>query len=309
MTGTNAFSAADLVGVIAEAWPGMVMEQFFAKPVAANFFVNLSEFQSSGNDIYHVPDIYTNSFSVSTQSTAGAEVSLNSPTQVDVTLTVNNHVYIAYILGDMQLQQIAASYDVFSLYPKKAVGTLVDDLEGDLFALWSGLTTNAVGDTATVLTDAEIRQAVEALDSRNIPLEECAFFFHPYVWWNQLLAISKYYDKSQFGGANAGSVTLDGTLGGQSLMDSRAYRGNLYGIPTFTTTNVVSGLQTYRNLLAHRTAFGYAIQTPGGGVRTRIQPWLANLGVLVVHDLIDGVAELRDEAAVVINANSAFIAS
>ena len=85
--------------------------------------------------------------------------------------------------------------------------------------------------------------------------------------------------------------------------------GTLYGMPVFRSTNVVSGLQTYRNLLAHRTAFGYAIQTPGGGIKTTISDWPANLGTLVTHELIDGVTELRDQAAVLVNANSAFIGS
>lgn len=312
MTGTNAFTAADLVGVIAEYWTPMVMEQFFAKTVAANFFTNLSEFQSEGNDIYHVPDVYTNSFTVATQSTAGAEVTLNSPAQADTTLTVNNHIYIAYILGDMQRQQIAKTYNVSEIYTQKAGGSLANDLESDLFALWSGLTTNSVGDTASVISDAEVRQSVEKLDTLNIPIDECGWFFHPYVYWNQLLAVQKYYDQSQFarGGKGKGNgVVMEGTLTGEDLMDSRAMRGTLYGIPLFTSTNVVSGLQTYRNLLAHRTAFGYAIQTPNGGVRTRAAEWLANLGVLAIHDMINGVAELRDQAAVVVNANSAFIAS
>lgn len=180
MTGTNAFTAADLVGVISEKWPGMVLEEFFPKPVFANWFTNLSPF-ADDSDIFHVPDVYTNDFTVSTQSTQGAEISLSSPTQTDVTLTVNNHVYVAYILGNLQLQQIAKSYDVFELYPRKAAGQLVNDLEGDLAALWSGLTTNTVGDTASVLSDAEVRQSVEKLDSLNIPLEESAWFLHPYV--------------------------------------------------------------------------------------------------------------------------------
>lgn len=310
MTGTNAFSAADLVAFIAEYWTPLTLQEFFAKAVAAEHFVNLADFQSEGNDIYHVPNIYTNAFTVSTQSTAGAEVSLNSPTSVDVTLTVNNHVYIAYIIADMERQQIAKSFNLTKEYTSKAGGTLATDLEGDLFALWSGLSTNTVGDTATVVTDSEIRQTVNKLDSLNMPLEECAWFFHPYVYWIQVLAIQKYYDQSQFAkGGGGGGAAMTGTLNGTPIAARGGYRGSLYGMPLYTSTNVVSGLQTYRNLLAHRTAFGYAIQTPGGAVRTQSQYWLANLGVLTIHDLIDGVAELRDNAACLLNASSAFLGS
>lgn len=310
MTGTNTFTNTDLVAMIAEYWTPMTLKEFFAQSVAADFFTNLSQFNSQGNDIYHVPDIYTNAFSVSTQSTQGTEVTLVSPAQNDVTLTVNNHVYIAYIIDDLAKAQIAASYDVGREYTKKAGGTLMTDLEGDLFALWSGLSTNTVGDTATVLSDSEIRTAVETMAALNFPLEELSWFFHPYTYWIQVLAVQKYYDQSQFrGNQGNGGAALTGTLTGDPLNTGRAYFGTLYGIPIKVSTNVVSGLQTYRNLLAHRTAFGYAIQTPGAQIRTQSQYWLANLGVLTVHDMINGVAELRDSAACVVNGSSSFIGS
>lgn len=308
MTGTNTFSNTDLVASIAEYWTPMVMEEFFAATVAANFFTDLSQFQRTGNDIYHVPDVYTNAFTVSTQSTQGTEVSLVSPAQNDVTLTVNNHVYIAYIIDDLARAQIASTYDLPAVYARKAGGTLANDLEGDIFALWSGLSTNTIGDTATVVSDAEIRQAVEKLASLNMPIMggETAWFFHPYVYFNQLLSVAKYYDQSMFSNRVDG-VVHSGNFGAYSK--ERGMMGQLYGIPLFTSTNVVSGLQTYRNLLAHKTAFGFAIQTPNGAVRTRAAERIENLGVLTVHDMINGVAELRDNAAVLVNASSAFIGS
>jgi len=304
MTGTDAFTGADLVAFIGEQWTPLVLQEFFAKSVAADHFVDLAEIgERTGSDIFHVPDVYTNSFTVQTQGTEGAEVTLGSPTQNDVTLSVTNHSYIAYILGDLERQQIASSYNVTREYTRKAGGTLREDLEGDLFALWSGLTTNSVGDTGTVLTDVEIRQAVNSLDSSDFPLDELAFFFHPFVLWNQVMGIQKYYDASQAGWGDGESPVQAGTVGAGSKMSG--LRGSLYGIPVYVSTQVNSGLQTYRNLLAHRTAFGYAVQTPGGNpIRTRAAEWLANLGVLTVHDMMNGVAELRDNAAVVVNANT-----
>ncbi len=307
MTGTDTFTNTDLVAVIPEVWTPIVLEQLFARAVAAQWFTNLSEFATEGGDIFHVPDVFTNAFTVQTQSTQGTEVTLGSPTSVDVTLTVNNHIYIAYIIDDLARAQISRSYNVVDLYGRKAGSTIINDLEGDLFALWSGLTTNSIGDTATVLSDSEIRQSVEALASANFDLNESAWFFHPYVYWNQLLAVQKYYDQSQFSNRVPGP-TLSGSLDGRELTQGNGLTGQLYGIPVFLSTNVVSGLQTYRNLLAHRSAFGYAIQNPGV-VRTRAAEWLANLGVLTVHDMINGTGELRDAAAVLVNASSAFLGS
>jgi hypothetical protein len=51
----------------------------------------LSAFAEDGSDIFHVPDAYTNTFSVQSQSTQGAEVTTDAPATNDVTLTINTH--------------------------------------------------------------------------------------------------------------------------------------------------------------------------------------------------------------------------
>ena len=81
-------------------------------------------------------------------------------------------------------------------------------------------------------------------------------------------------------------------------------------IPVYVTSNVVSGLQTYRNLLLHKSCFGFAIQTMGGGkIRVKSADWLANLGMLTVIDIIYGVKVLRETGGVVINGSNSFIGS
>lgn len=302
---TDPWDSTELVAYISETWTPLVLEEYFAKAVAANHFTDLSQYAQAGSDIFHVPDVFTNAFSVQTQSTQATEVTTNAPATQDITLTVDTHKYVAHLLGDMDQQQVASSYDINSIYTRKIAGTLMEDLEDALFALWSGLSTNTIGDTATVVSDAEIRQAVEKMATGDFPLEECAWFFHPYVYWNQILAVQKYYDASQFGRVG---VTAEGAFGMKD--NSRSMMGRLYGIDIHTSSRVVSGLQTYRNLLAHPTAFGFAHQTPGGSkLRVQAANWLENLGLLTVVDTIYGVVELRDDAAVLVNASSAFIGS
>lgn len=136
------------------------------------------------------------------------------------------------------------------------------------------------------------------------------------MFWLQLGAISKYYDQSVRGPQSAAGFVATGSFGGQS--SPAGLKGVLYGIPVYVTSRVVSGLQTYRNLLARREALGFATQylrTPysstqeGNRVRAQTNYELRNLGWLTVVDMIFGVAELRDQAAVVLNASSAFIGS
>jgi len=301
---TDAFDATELVAMIPENWTPMTLEELFAKTVFANFVTDLTEWAAQGGDIQHVPDVYTNSFSVQTQSTQGAEVTTDGPAQNDVTLTINTHQYIAFLLGDKDMRQLAKMYDFNEVYTKKAGSALADALEDAIAALWSGLSTNSIGDTATVLADLEIRQSINALAGANFDLRECAWFVHPTVFWTQIAAVQKYYDASQIGMAGDGrGFTMTGNFGAMDA--SRGQQGKLYGIPMFTTTNVVSGLQTYRNLLLHKSALAFALQTPGGGkVRTQADYLVQNIAALTVLDMISGVVELRDSAGVVVNANT-----
>jgi len=304
---TAAFTAADVAATTPEIWGDFMLEPKFPKAVLANFFTDLSYLMADGGDTLHVPNIYTNIFTASTQTNEGDGVVDQSPAQVDVTLSVNLHYYVAWIFGDATIKQLAFSDKLNKMYAEEAMNVLMVALEDALAALWSSVTTNVVGDTATVLSDAEIRDAINALDSLNLELSETAFFFHPFVFWTQLGGISKYY--SQY--ASNLNFIRDGVFGKMDM--SRGLRGILYDQPCYITTRIVSGLQTYRNLFAHKSAFGYVRQTPGigggtgstpSGIRVQSDYLLQNLGMLTVADELIGVAVLRESAAVVVNANS-----
>jgi len=265
----------------------------------------LSGFVTAGSDIIHIPDAFTNVFTVLTQVTQGTEVVTESVATVDTTLTVNLHKYVSFLMGRLTLVQIAAQYDLTGVYVRECSNLLKDALEDSLFALWSSLSTNSIGDTATVLADAEIRQGINLLDTLNYPIDELAFFFHPYVFWVQLAAVAKYYDQSIAGGQ---SFVREGNFGPMDW--ARGLRGSLYGIPIYLSSNVVSGLQTYRNLLAHPSAFGFAIQNGTSGKVIVTSTWEnRNLAQLTNVEIIYGVAVLREPAAVLLNASSAFIGS
>lgn len=303
---TAAFSPSDVAATTPEIWGDFMTEPKFPKAVLANFFTDLSYLVQDSGDTIHVPNIYTNIFTASTQTNEGDGVVDQSPAQVDVTLSIATHVYVAWIFGDMTVKQLAYSEKLNQKYADEAMNVLMVALEDSLAALWSSITTNVIGDTATVLSDAEIRDAINALDTGNFDLTTTAFFFHPFVFWTQLGGISKYY--SQY--ASNFNFIRDGVFGKSDA--SRGLRGVLYDQPVYVTTRIVSGLQTYRNLFAAPEAFGYARQTPGidGGTgntaRIRVQAdyLLQNLGMLTVCDEVYGTAVLRESAAVLVNANN-----
>lgn len=304
---TDPFDATELVAFISETWTPKTLEEYFAKAVASNFFLDLSSYASGGSDIFHVPDVYSGAFTANTQSTQGAEVTTEAPLTVDVTLTVNTHKYISTLLGYKDMVQIANVYNINEVYARKAGGTLMEDLEAAIFALHSSVSTNTINDTASVISDADVRTAIEKLMTADLPREECAFFFHPYSYWVQVHAIQKYYDASQAGWNGSGLVRT-GNFGSGNT--ANALMGKLFGFDIYQSSKVVNTLLGIKNLFAHKDALAFATQTRGGSrVQFQAQNWLANLGVLAVWDTIYGVVATRETSAVVLNGSNAFIAS
>lgn len=312
---SNAFSASDLAATIPEVWSDIVNTSKFPQAVLTNFCEDLSEFVEDGGDIIHVPDIYTNQLTSSTQSTEGAEITPVTPSQVDDTITVDTHEYVAFMMGDKTMRQVARKYGLVELYAREAQGVLMNVIEAALAANWSSLDTT-VGDTSTGVTDGDIRRAVSTLESSNFSTQEMALFLHPETYWTQVLGISKYYtfDTSTF------ESIKNGLLGGEAGGMQRAFKGVLYDIPVFVTTNIVESLQTFRNLLLTPRAFAWGIGNFGGSINTEFGPTplrfraqseyqLRNLALLNVVDFNYGTGVLRSEAGVVINGSNAFVTS
>lgn len=312
----NAWTSSDLAATIPEVWSDIINKSKFPDAVLTNFCLDLSEFVSEGGDIIHVPDIYTNQLTSSTQSTEGAEITPDTPSQTDDTITVDTHEYVAWMMGDKTMNQVATKYSLNEAYAREAQGVLMQVIEGALASNWSSLTTTSVGDTSNGLKDTDVRTAISQLESSNYKVTEMAFFLHPEVYYKQVLGISKYFtmDTSNF------DAIRDGLLGGTEGGMRHRFKGNLYDIPVFTTTEIVNSLQTYRNLLLTPNAFAFGIGPMGGEIETEFGPTplrfrvqseykLQNLALLNVVDFVYGTGVLREDAGVVLNSNNDFITS
>lgn len=289
--------------VIPEIWKPMLQEKKFDNVTILPFVTDLSSYLTGGGDTVHVPEIFTNTFSVQTQSTEGAGIVDQTKLPVDVTLSVDTHKYIAWLLGDKTVAQLLRAYNLNEKYAMESRKLLLKEVEDSLFALWSSLTTNtAVGDTTTVLSDYEVRKAINTMEGVFM-LDECAFFIHPTVYWLQLAGITKYYENYQ----SELNLIRNGGFGSRGTQN---YKGHLYNVPVYTSSRVVGALQTYRNLLLHPDALGVAFQTSGGGmVRVQSSYLLQNLANLTVVDMIYGVGVLRGDGGVVVNANTTAVTS
>jgi len=272
--------------------------------LAADFFTDFSGMFGGGGDTLNITDIFTNTFSTSSKAN-GSEVTLNSPAQAQLTLSIDTWTEMSYLIEDKQLQQILRGADLLGAYMEQAVYKVAKAIDSAILALYSGLS-QTVNDTASDVADADVRSAIESVMDDDVPFDGCAFFFHPTVIWHDLMGTSKYTNVFD------SSPVATGMLGEMSPARARAYRGRLYGAPVYETTNIQAdgASSAYYNLFAHPKAFMYGTQTPGGGrIRSQANYLPQNLGTLWTTDAIYGVKELRDKAACVIKSRQTGIVS
>jgi len=292
MLGTNHHSATTLAAYINEVWSPRINEYFKAKIGAASFFWDVSDLVKAGGDTIHIPNLAELS---ANNKAAGSQVTLQNPTETGVDLAINTWKEASVLIERKEALQVLQAISIQEKYMQAEAYAIKKAYDTALMSLYSGLS-QSVGDYTSQTTDSEIRQALGKLDAADVPLEDCAFFFHPTVFWNQLEAISKYYDASVLG-----SIGYSPVRTGQIPV--------LYGLPVITTTQVVkttgSSGNEYHNMVAHKDAFAHA---KSGNLNSEAEYIIEYKGVLSSADLIFGVVENRDAGAIEIKSNDALVA-
>lgn len=289
--GSNHHSATTLAVYINEVWSPRINEFFKAKIGAADFFWDVSELAQAGGDTIHIPNLGELS---ANNKASGSQVTLQNPTETGVNLAINTWKEASVLIERKEALQVLRSIGVQEKYIQAEAYAVKKAYDNAIMSLYAGLS-QSVGDYVSAVIDSEIRQALGKLDAADVPLESCAFFFHPTVFWNQLEAISKYYDASTLGNIGYSPIRT-----GQIPM--------LYGLPVITTSQVVkttgSSGNEYHNMVAHRDAFAHA---RSGELNSEADYLIEYKGVLSSADLIFGVVENRDETAIEIKSNDALV--
>lgn len=294
------YAVGNLPGVIPEIWSDIINEALWPQFVLQKFVTNLSEYVVEQGRIVHVPNAYTNVFTASTQ-TSGADIysTAQVAATVDLTITVNTHKYVAWVIGDLELNQLATKYELNEVYARESAGVLLQGLEDSLFALYTSLTPTAIGTGVAAIADLDVRQAIRTLAAANFDMTQCAFFFHPQAYYDQLIGLSKISPNYASNMNVMGTGTLYKDMNG---VNDRAV-GLLYGQPVFISSRVPIVTTTVRNLFIHKRAFAFAVQggATGTGIRVQMSDELRLLGLLAVVDLRYGTGILRADAGVVMN--------
>lgn len=292
-TGTFTGDSGDLDVMIPAVWGEKINDFFRANLVAANFFTNRSEELMDGGNILYTPNI--TEMSASSKSNA-TPVTLASPTETSVTLTVDQWYECSFAIEDREAAQVKRSYAVQETYARNAGFAVAKKLDTALVTLFSGFSQTVGASTASV-ADSDIRAAIALLDTANIPQEDRAFFVHPTVFWNQLQGIDRF------------ALAINSPVQDPVAKKPLAY---LYGVPVYITSQIqyVSGTTGRYNALAHKDAIHWATSPLGAsskggmvgamGVRVQSNYIPDYLSTLTTADILYGVIENRDAAGVAI---------
>lgn len=244
-------------------------------------------------DTVHVGDI---SNLTAQDKAADTDVSFETVTETEFTLTINKHKYVAFKVED--IVKIQSKIDLRARYTEKAGYALAKQVDTDLLGLYSGLS-QSVGSAGVDITDATLLSAILLLDNADAPAGDRALVIAP-SQMNALLGIDKFVRADAVGYLAAMSPIVTGALAKGSFDPTKVkgYFGQIYGISVYVSTNVpttgTSPVSTH-NLLFHKDAFALAMQE---NIRIQSDYNIRSLATEVVADCLYGVGEFRDTFAV-----------
>jgi hypothetical protein len=229
---------------------------------------------------------------------ADTVVTLNNPTDTSITVTLNKHKEVSFLIED--IARFLARPDYLNGYITDGLAKLAEQIDGDLAALYSGLSQTI--DATAGLAESHFRQARKLLNTAKAPLSQRSAILHEDAEY-EMLGIEKVVnrDYAEALGQAANSAMVGRFMGWDVFMDQN--------IKTSTSQ---------KNLFIHRNAFVLATRplatAPAGmgviqkvmdedgmGLRVTLSYNPDHLGVQVTIDVLYGVAELRDNHGVVVS--------
>lgn len=292
--GTNDMTITTGDVFIPEIWSRETQRATQSALVLANLVKRFDEDVADGGDVLHVPKVSNISANA---KAANTQVTLNSPTESEFTMSINRHFESSYLVEDRL--KVQAKYRILEEYSPKAGYAIGQKIDSDIAGLYSGLS-QTVGNSTTDITDANLVRAIQYLDDADAPQTDRYFVIKP-AGLAHLRLIDKFSRWDALG-INPNPASGAGGLANLSSVVRRigpnGFVGTLYNVEVYMSTNLVeeSGTSdTVHNLLFQKEAFALAMaQKP----RMQFQYKQEYLGNLATVDAIWGFAEYRDAFAV-----------
>jgi N4-gp56 family major capsid protein len=298
--GSNHVTNTTAATFIPELWSDEIIAAYKQNLVMANLVSKMS-FKGKKGDTLHIPKPTRGSAAVKAAST---QVTLQAATESEVQVLVNKHYEYSRLIEDITEAQALASLRKF--YTGDAGYALAKQVDTDLIQLGRGVNggngtaayNKAVlaGDGSTLyvdgtnvgnaITDAGIRKIIQTLDDQDVPMDGRVLVLPP-VARNTMMGLARFTEQAFTGETGGGNTIRNGEI------------GNVYGVKVYVTTNADTATTntTRIGMMFHKDAFVLAEQM---GVRSQTQYKQEYLGTLFTSDMLYGVKELRDEAAIAI---------
>jgi len=302
--GTNHVTSTSAATFVPEVWSDEVIAAFKQNLVLANLVKNMNH-QGKKGDVIHIPAPVRGD---ANQKTAENQVTLITNTEGEVQVNIDKHFEYSRLIEDIVATQALNSLRQFYTDDAGyALSKRADTDLGDLFAgfqggtAYSGAVIGSDGSTAydgsansnsgngAALTDAGIRQMIQTLDDADVPMSQ-RYLVIPPVEKNNLLGIERFTEQAFVGEVGAQNSIRNGRV------------GNIYGVEVYVSSNTPTVTAddtstTYRAAgMFHESAMVLVTQV---APRVQTQYKQEYLGDLLTVDMLYGVQELRDDAAVV----------
>ena len=264
-----------LANIIPEIWGEKMNDYYKAELKTASFFTDLSSDIVGGGDTVYVPNITAMTAHAKTTGTA---VTVNNPTDTNITLLVQTKIECSFAIEDMDGSQIKQSYGYIGRQAMNAAHEVAEAYELAIIALFPAFS-QVVGTSAAALADSNILRSLQYLDEADAPVSDRAFFMSPKQVRSDLGAIDKF---SLLVNTNGADPVLKGQV------------GFLYGVPVVMSSNIGATLGSANSCLAHKDAIVHA----NTGMVTQSNYVPEQLATITTSYMRYGCIENRDTSGV-----------
>lgn len=290
-------TTTEAVGFIPEIWAASALGYLKSNTVMARLVSrDYENLVAKQGDIINIPR--RGGLTVRSKS-ANAAVTLDTPAADVVQVTLDKHKYIAFMVEDIAAAQ--ANQSIIDGYVMDGIKKIGEQIDSDLLALYSGFSTTPIDGTAGI-TAATVVEARRLLNDAKVPQEGRNIVWHQ-DGEAELLQLAQFTN-AQYDPRNSDALanaTLGRKWGFNHYMDQvvTATGGECKNI-AFHRDAIALVTRPLAPVPANMGAQSVTMSEDGIGLRVTYSYNPSHLAMQVVIDLLYGVAELRDDHAVVI---------
>ena len=225
--------------LIAEKWTKKIEKPFYRALYFKDLVMDRSDLFADGGKVGHIP--FMSKYDARDKA-AGVAVTFDANTETEITLTINKHKYLAFLIEDIVKAQ--THYAVAEAYREAQKEAVMRAIDTDLGSVHASAGTNVAG--GATADDVDMLSVVLALDLADVPQTQRAGVVHSKVM-GDFRSVNKY-------------VAYDQTGEKGLAVSDKAAISNVYGFDLYRSNNVADDVTNTHNLFFHKSAISLAIQ-------------------------------------------------